>query len=366
MLKISALILACVTAVSAFSAGFAPSTYTELGIPSSQRYAEGIRARGVWDMAYVDGSLFIGSGDFDNNAGPVDIWCYDTYTGKWTNSGTVNDEEVNKFVTVDGKLCVPGTDPRINGTTYYSYNSGTWETHDIISEATHTFDILEHDNKIFAGLGVSAGQYPIAVSSDCGKSFKSVKMMRDGRPLDTSAGSVVRVYDLFCLKDTVYAVFRYRVGDVKSFDLYRYEDGEFVFDNAWYDKLEVEKYVSGFIGGDAVYKDKLWFTTGNLFVTDDMENLTKIALDEKMGVYDVYASEDALYALGCETMADGRYRISVWENTSGETDGFAETAYFYYDAPAVSLVRADGIFFIGTGDINNVNDKSGSVLAIAE
>ena len=52
-------------------------TYIELGIPSCERYPEGIRARNPWDMAIFGDKLYIGSGDYDKNSGPVDMWCYD-------------------------------------------------------------------------------------------------------------------------------------------------------------------------------------------------------------------------------------------------------------------------------------------------
>ena len=76
-------------------------TYTELGIPLSERYPEGIRARCPWDMTVFDGKLYIGGGDYDANSGPVDIWCYDIDNGTWENSGTVPDEEINRFAVIN-------------------------------------------------------------------------------------------------------------------------------------------------------------------------------------------------------------------------------------------------------------------------
>ncbi|MBE6638409.1 MAG: hypothetical protein E7616_02995, partial [Ruminococcaceae bacterium] len=36
--------------------------YDELGIPSSERYSKGVRARSPWDMVIYDNKLYIGGG----------------------------------------------------------------------------------------------------------------------------------------------------------------------------------------------------------------------------------------------------------------------------------------------------------------
>ena len=86
--------------------------YTELGIPTSERYSEGVTARSPWDMATYENKLYIGSGDYDTNAGPVDMWCYDIDKKTWSNSGTVPEEEIDRFCVIDNKLVVPGIDPQ--------------------------------------------------------------------------------------------------------------------------------------------------------------------------------------------------------------------------------------------------------------
>ena len=58
-------------------------SFVELGVPTQSRYSEGVSARSPWDMAIFGDKLYIGSGDYDKNSGPVDMWCYDIKNGTW-------------------------------------------------------------------------------------------------------------------------------------------------------------------------------------------------------------------------------------------------------------------------------------------
>ncbi|MBQ4116012.1 MAG: hypothetical protein IJD37_01410, partial [Clostridia bacterium] len=85
--------------------------YVELGVPSMQSFEVDTASRCPWDMIIWDEKVYIGSGDYGSNAGPVDIWCYDIQESTWKNSGTVPDEEISRFCVVDNALVAPGIDP---------------------------------------------------------------------------------------------------------------------------------------------------------------------------------------------------------------------------------------------------------------
>ena len=70
-----------------------PAAYTELGIPSAAEYETGVRARSPWDMIVYDGALYVGSGDFDANAGPVPIYRYDPTSQTWSSGAALPEEE---------------------------------------------------------------------------------------------------------------------------------------------------------------------------------------------------------------------------------------------------------------------------------
>jgi len=339
--------------------------YTELGIPNSQRYQTGIAARCPWEITVWDGKLFIGAGDYDKNAGPVDIWYYDLQEGVWVNSGEVPDEEVNRFTVIDGCLVAPGIDPKENGSlgNFYRFENDAWTTVKSIPGGLHCFDMIEYDGKIFSGIGVESGQYPIAVSTDKGNSFSYVEMYKNNALIDTSGSKNVRVYDLFVFNDTLYGAFLFGDTDI-TYDLYRYENGVFVFDNQWYNKIHQVNYNNYIIGGKAEYKGNMYFTTGYLYATDDMANFTRVAFPRKQTVYDICVDENGLNALCAEKLSDGKYEISVWKNSSEKLTEFDELFSFIYDIPALSIACANGDFYIGMGERGSVNDKNGMILYI--
>lgn len=338
-------------------------TYTELGVPSSERYAEGICARSPWDMAIFDNKLYIGSGDYDANAGPVDMWCYDIENSTWSNSGTLPEEEIDRFCLIDGQLTVPGIDPQEDWTlgNYYILNDGQWVKRRNIEGGIHTFDIVEFDGMIFAGLGVLNGAYPIACSKDGGKTFETIPLQKNGENIDTSGSQFVRVYDLFVFKNNLYAAFRY--GDFEiTYDLYRYENGVFVYDNQWYGKIYQIKFTNNIITGKTQFGDHMFFTTGYLYATEDMANFTRITFPDSQTVYDICKDEKYLYALCANKQDDGKYKVSVYRNDGQTITNFQEIFNFVYEVPPLSMICQNENFFIGMSDTNSTHDKNGMII----
>ena len=339
--------------------------YSELGIPLSERYSQGVRARCPWDMYIWDGKIYIGSGDYDSNAGPVDIWAYDTENKAWENTGTVPDEEVSRFLVIDGKLTVPGIDPKddwIFGN-YYVLENGEWCTIRTISGGLHNFDMVEYQGMIFAGLGVYSGEYPIVCSRDGGKTFTPIEMQKDGKAFDTSGSEVVRISDLFVFDGNLYAAFRY--GDTEiTYDLYKYESGVFVYDNQLYQKIHQIKFFNSIIASKTEFKCNMFFTTGYLYATSDMSDFTRVVFPNSEIVYDLYVKDDILYALCGVKQSDGKYKVSVWKNSSGQTLAFSEAFNFVYDVPPMSMVYDGDTFYIGMGDSSSNNNKNGMIISV--
>lgn len=339
--------------------------YTELGIPTSERYSEGVTARSPWDMAINENKLYIGSGDYDTNAGPVDMWCYDIDKKTWSNSGTVPEEEIDRFCVIDNKLVVPGIDPQEDWSlgNYYVLDGNQWVKKRNIEGGLHTFDIVEFDGMLFAGLGVLKGLYPVVCSKDNGESFENVIFYKDGEKLDTTGSQNVRVYDLFVFKDKLYAVFMYGDSEI-TYDLYRYENGMFVYDNQWYGKVSQIEFTNNIITGKTQFKDNMYFTTGYLHTTEDMTNLTYIIFPDEQVVYDICTDEKYLYALCANKQEDGTYKVSVYRNDGQMITNFHEIFNFVYDVPPLSIVCKDNNFYIGMGDTNNIHDKNGTILFV--
>ena len=339
--------------------------YTELGIPTSERYSEGVSARCPWDMAIYENKLYIGSGDYDTNAGPVDMWCYDIDENTWSNSGTIPEEEIDRFCVIDNKLVVPGIDPQEDWSlgNYYVLDGNQWIKKRNIEGGLHTFDIVEFDGMLFAGLGVLKGSYPVVCSKDNGETFENVIFYKDGEKLDTTGSQNVRVYDLFVFKDKLYAVFMYGDSEI-TYDLYRYENGVFVYDNQWYGKVSQIEFTNNIITGKTQFKDNMYFTTGYLHTTEDMTNLTYIIFPDEQVVYDICTDEKYLYALCANKQEDGTYKVSVYRNDGQMITNFHEIFNFVYDVPPLSIVCKDNNFYIGMGDTNNIHDKNGMILFV--
>ena len=339
--------------------------YTELGIPLAAQYTDGVRARCPWDMILFENRLYVGGGDYDSNSGPVNVWFYDLNTSHWVCEGVVDDEEINRFCLINGSLVIPGTDPRGDVTygQFYTLEKDQWKTTQSIQGGLHNFDMVAYNGMVFAGLGVASGESPIVCSHDGGQTFSPVEMIKDGVPIDTSKSALVRVYDLFVLNDSLYAAFRYGETEV-TYDLYKYQNGGFIFDTQWYQKIHQIRYTSNIIGGKAEFKGQLFFTTGHLYATSDMANITRVILPNNEVVYDLYVENNCLYALCGVPQENGDYVISVWSNQAGEPTQFAELFRFEYDVPPISMVYHDGDFYIGMGDIQTSHDKNGMILHI--
>lgn len=341
----------------------------ELGIPLSDRYPNEPKCRNVWDMAIFNNKLYIGSGDYNLNAGPIDVWYYDIKSKKWQTNATLPDEELSRFLLLDGKLAAPGIDPRDdwNWGNYYILNeSGSgWDTIRKIPGGMHTFDMVSFQGELFAGIDVKKGGTPILSSQDNGVTYKTVPMKKDGALIDTTGAGVIRTNDFFVQKDNLYATFWYENTRDKSltYDLYRYENGEFVFFNAALNsKIKMLLLWNNLIGGKTVYKDTVFFATGFLYATNDMKDFTEIPFPNSETVWDLFSDGAGLYALCSKEKESGDYTVSVWKNETGLSQDFKEILQFDYPIPAISFVMTADVCYFGMGQKDGGNPMNGMVV----
>ena len=346
-----------------------------MGIPLEETYFSGICARSAWDVEVYDNKLFVGSGDYDQNLGPVSMCFYDFSTGSWELEDILNDEQIGRFYIFDNVLYAPGLDPRVSWETgnYYSYKSGGdgWETHTVLPNGVHNFDLIKFNGKLFAGLGVEEGSSPVVMSED-GENWVSTPLYKDGALRETYNATFIRVYDFFVLNDTLYAYFSLSGTDVKSaWEIYRFDGEKFVYHSdlptsglSWnkhtyvhfYDKVE--------------FKGCQYFSTGNLYKTTDMVTAELMDMGENTEVTGLRIIGKELYAL-CSTPVeseDGRttFHISVRKSRDGKT--FNEVFYFDYDVRAMSFTYSNGTFYLGMGfgttKTGELYDKNGMVLSV--
>lgn len=339
--------------------------FAELGIPLAERYPQGDVARCAWDMILWEGKIYCGSGDYDLNLGPAQIFAYDLATKAWEHSGTVPDEEVSRFTILYDELATPGTDPQEDWElgNYYVLHDGTWEKHRVIPGGIHVFDIVEYDGMLFAGLGVVRGEYPIAISLDGGETFDRIPLKKDGRLVKTNDSDWVRVYDLFVFGDELYATFSYgSTGDV--YELYRFDDEKCTFSyvTSWAGVVKRVKYKYARIGEKVIFDDTVFFTTGNLYRATDLANPEKITMPQGMLICDLCVVDDALYLL-CGKKTEGGVQTSVLKLTCA--DGEFETLFnFVYDVPPMSFCIDGNDYYIGMGSGTSKNEKNGTLVHV--
>ena len=340
--------------------------FTELGIPSESTYPTGIRARTPWDMIVWDGALYVGGGDFDANSGPLPIYRLDPSTNEWKASDLLPEEEFNRFCVLGDELTVPGIDPKEGWElgNYYVLTDGVWEQKRVLPNGVHCFDMVEYDGRIYAGLGVPDTESPIIVSEDGGETFVSVEMQKDGERVDTTGLDTVRIYDLFILGDRLYASFLYGNGSPYAYELYRYENGVFVFDNDWNGKVKRRAISYRMICEKVEYNDRLYLATGNLYATSDLDEMTVVTFPYSASVFDLAVDGGRLYALCARRQDDGNVRISVWRKSGTGVANFIQLFNFEYPIAPISFAVKDGVFYIGMSDTANENELNGMILKI--
>lgn len=154
-----------------------------LGNPHQETYPSGpcIYARNVWDLCASEGELLIGAGNSSNvgpspNAGPVPLVAYSPSNGQFRTVFTVDDEQIDIFRVLDGKVYIPGHDPRESwelGNFYCREQGGVWRKHRNIPSGIHNYDMASRGGILFAGLGTQNAA-AVAMSRDSGNTWTNV------------------------------------------------------------------------------------------------------------------------------------------------------------------------------------------------
>ena len=346
-----------------------------LGIPLKAHYDRGIPGRSAWDVEVYENKLFVASGDYDQNIGPVHIYYYDLNLDTWVESGSVSDEQIEHFHLIDGKLMAPGADPKQdwNWGNIYIFDNDTWITKRSIAGGIHQLDMIQHDGRIFVALGVLPGQIPIAVSDDGCETFREVPMYKDGEPFTTSlpddpaiTNAVNRCYDFFLCNDTLYAFHYRQIDSDYQLMLFRYEDGAFHYHSDLPQKLNYRRISYEIFRAKVQYENKAYISTGKLYVSSDMLNAEEIILEEDAIVSDLRVIDGLLYVMTVKQTESGEYTTSVWVKKLFADNEFRKLYYFTYPCAAQSFTYHGDCFYFGMGDgrLSQSNSSNGSVLSV--
>ena len=348
------------------------TTYTVLGTPSAEYYPTNKLARCVWDMAILGDRLYVGCGDYSKNSGEAPILsCPLDDLGNWTEEATIPDEQVGRFININGVLTIPGFDPvgaPLYGS-YYERLDGEWVQQEMLPYGLHNFDIAWFQGRMYAALGADSGEYPIAYTED-GVTYETLPLYKNGVLVDTSNGAQVRSMNLYVLNDDLYADFWHHDAStgIAAFEMYHYnvEEDRFEYIADLKTSTHGGKYSPAHLPlweKEAV-NDKMFLTTGYLFYTTDFAQYTQVLMPNDAMVYDMQAFGGRLYLLTAyET--DGGHKVTVYSTTASDpTDLRVEATYTYGVAPTSFAVNESN-FFIGMGNwYGNGSAENGTVLQI--
>ncbi len=333
------------------------SKYTVLGTPAAEYYPNNYLARCAWDMAILDGRLYVGCGDYSKNPGDAPILSAPlSAPDNWTVETTIPDEQVGRFININGVLTIPGFDPVASPKygSYYERLNGEWVKQEILPFGLHNFDIAWFQGRMYAGIGANRGEYPVAYTED-GKTYQTLPLYKNGQPVDTSNSVVIRCSNLYVLGDNLYADFWYEDETLSRavFEMYHYNIAEDRFEYVADLKEATHggKYSPAYLPlwSKAALGDKMFLSTGYLFYTSDFETYTQVTLPNDATVYDMATLKGRLYLLSAYEK-DGQYQVTVYSTTADNPSTLrAEASFSYALAPTSFAVDADNLF-IGMGN----------------
>lgn len=337
-------------------------------------FSSGNIANYIWDVHIFDGKAYIGSGDYDKNAGEVRFNAFNLKTNAWEKMENTTDMAIHAFVEIGGKLYAPGIDSTDSDGwawgNYYVLENGKWVKHRNIPNGIHCFDMIGFDNKIFMAMGGNNEQQMIAVSSDGGKTFSHLPIYRGSNPLNPSGYDPkwFRGYDFVEYKGNLYALLTYRLtsNGIYAKDIYRYDGDKMVYvgrDN-----------FSGRVGRNYwqaafEWKGTCYIAAKGLFAITDFSSTTNnkqaIAMPGGEIVSDAILHKDTMYTLGYKENADNSYQVVIYKSTTGAAGSFTQVASFKYEGIPYSFDFDGSYFYVGIGQPSaNDASKAGMLLRV--
>lgn len=316
-----------------------------------------IIARNIWDMQLYNNRIYIGSGDYDKNKGPVHLYYYDIGSETFIDDGDIPDEQIGRIIEMDGVLYVPGIDPRDGWDlgNYFTFDGTEWTKHRKLPGGLHNFDILKKGNMIFAGVGLDKGAIAVAVSKDNGETYELVPLLKEGKEIELE--DKPRVYDVFEFKNEVYAI------DGNQYELYKYDSNTNKFLYCDDKQVYIRRLGYGTLGlpieRKIVYKDNMIFTYGSMTYTNDLKEYKELTFDKSTLVRDVKILNEKLQIL-CQTqVATNDYIIGIYETSDMQN---WDLKFYFKSADEIrSFETSNNVYYFGVGTTNDSSTAEGKV-----
>jgi len=319
----------------------------------------GLNGNAVWDMKIYNGHLYIGAGNYDKNTSVDTAYRYDLSRKVWEACGQIPDEQIGRFVVLNDQLVLPGIDPVGDWSlgNYYVLQNDSFATIRTIPNAIHNFDIVEYDNKLFFGLGVSSGNYPVAFQN--GDKYKEISFVdKNGNPLSTKEYKEIRAYDLVVLNSSLYALVQLD----SSRYIYKYNGINFEYYCDYNHRIIVGGYSLVPLLEKQILKDTLFFTTGLLYKTENMKDLQDITPSGVDYVADLLNYNGRLFILANQLNETQKHKAIIFELL---LDGsFSQLTEIEVPYPAMAFECDGNAFYIGTGTKDSTTKVANKILII--
>ena len=332
--------------------------YTSLGLPAETHYPKNRLARCAWDMTIYNGRLYVGCGDYTKNSGasPV-LSCPLNDLGNWSVDTMIPDEQVGRFININGVLTIPGYDPLQvpEYGSYYECINGKWVQQEKLPFGWHNFDIAWFQGRMYAAIGADRGEYPIAYTED-GEEYHTMPLYKNGKQVNTANSAVVRSSNLYVLGDELYADFWYE-DEAQSraiFEMYQYNVDEDRFDYV----ADLKTAIHGGLfspGTPPVWAkeavgNKMFLTSGYLYYTTNFKKYTQIDIPNKALVCDMMEYDGRLYVLTSYEVEAGKNKVNVYSLSADQPSTLRTEVSFDYALMATSFTMDGDNFFIGMGN----------------
>lgn len=345
-------------------------------------FTKSVIAKNVWDMQTYNGRVYLGHGDFNTNAGPIPVVYYDPSAGKFITQYTVNEEEINQYKVLNGKLYIPGTDAREDwsyGNFYTLEDNDQWAANRTIPNANHVYDLAYYNGRLYAATGTTKpGWGEVLASDDMGKTWTSQmcqNMMFPGSWATT----------LFELNSTLYAsgkMYFYPDAAIKG-TVANYTNMLAITGTSSYAQRYSTSLASGistsyvyYIVRPMTFNNSLVYLSqklesshylpNSMYVATGLTQSRKVTLPETAALpSDLLVRDNTLYTLAYVKNAAGGYTNIVYQSSDLQT--WSELFRFQTDTFARSFEELNGDFYFGLGcDTLYKPTSTGNILRVAK
>ncbi len=336
-------------------------------------------ASNIWELSVYDGRLFLGCGDYNENSGSTPVYSFSLSDLQETKQeGVLETESITRFHLLSGGLAVSSTDPTTPWTQGNFFlrddSDGSWREI-VIPYAVHNFDLVEYNGALFCALGVKPNTpaSPVMRSIDGGKTWEELAFIKEGTTFDPAERGTdfCRAYDFVLHGGSLYVSLLLDGGAGTEFALYRYEEAGFVYYTSLQNKVGLSHALPFQRPFGAVFSfaDRVYLTSGKLFVSEDLENFSELVLGEFTAVWDLWLEGDALYVLTSTSKETDGYEVKVFCIKESDPQTPYEVLSFEYVLPCRSMAKVGDKFYFGTessfATLNEKNrEKVGTLLSV--